>query len=188
MFALLGMGGAAGWRLILDAIHRRAAECLALRPGMSVLDVGTGSGRLAVRLGRQVGPSGEVVGIDISEKALREAERRAERTRLTHVHFTRAAAGAGHLGDARFDRAVLVAVLGEIADPPAALADLFRALKPGGLLSVTEVPFDPHRRREDDIRRLTAAAGFVEQNIVRGPLAVSLIFRRPPCRPGKIPV
>jgi ubiquinone/menaquinone biosynthesis C-methylase UbiE len=52
-----------------------------------------------------------------------------------------------------------VTVLGEIPDRLAALAEIGRALKPGGVLSVTEVLPDPHYQRPGTVRRLAAEAG-----------------------------
>lgn len=146
---------------------------------MRVVDVGCGPGRLTIRIARVVGSTGEVLGIDIDAKALRAAERRAARAGLRNVRFMQAGAGEGKLGEGRFDRAVLVAVLGEIRDRHAAMADQFRALEPGGILSVTEVAFDPHRRSPDDVRRLAGSAGFEEQAYVDAPLVFTINFRKP---------
>jgi len=63
----------------------------------------------------------------------------------------------------RFDRAVLVTVLGEIPDREAALREIFDALKPGGMLSVTEVIFDPHFQPRPTVARLARSVGFREQ-------------------------
>jgi len=111
--------GTAAWRFLVDAIHHRVVECLALAAGMSVADVGCGAGRLAVQIARVVAP-GEVVGIDISPKAVRAAERRAQSAGLFNARFIVAGTGNGTLREGRFDRAVFVAVLGEIPDRGAA--------------------------------------------------------------------
>jgi len=58
-----------------------------------------------------------------------------------------------------FDRALLVTVLGEIPDRVAALQEIRGSLKPGGLLSVTEVFPDPHYQRRDTVRQLAQQAG-----------------------------
>jgi ubiquinone/menaquinone biosynthesis C-methylase UbiE len=59
-----------------------------------------------------------------------------------------------------FDRAWLVTVLGEIPDRTAALANLFRVLKPGGTLSITEIFVDPHYQHRSLVIRLARMAGF----------------------------
>lgn len=59
-----------------------------------------------------------------------------------------------------FDRAWLVTVLGEIPDKESALAHIYRALKPGGTLSIAEVLPDPHYQRRATVLRLAQSAGF----------------------------
>ena len=58
---------------------------------------------------------------------------------VANVRFVQAGLGEGKLPEAAFDRELLCTVLGEILDREAALAEIFKALKPGGILSVTEV-------------------------------------------------
>jgi ubiquinone/menaquinone biosynthesis C-methylase UbiE len=91
---------------------------------------------------------------------LRRARERAAAAGLANVRFLEAAAGAGAIERGAFDRAILVTVLGEIPNRAAALAEIFAALKPGGVLAVTEILPDPHYQRESTVRRLAAAAGF----------------------------
>src|SRR5262245_2851536 len=159
---LASLGAALAWRL---ASRRRSLPCpvwlrwlveidnpftktnraevivghLGLKPGMTVLDVGCGPGRLTIPMARRVERDGCVVALDIQQGMLRRAEEKARSARLTNVCFTRGGAGEGHLARACADRAVLVTVLGEIPDRDAALREIFDALKPGGILSVTEI-------------------------------------------------
>jgi ubiquinone/menaquinone biosynthesis C-methylase UbiE len=67
--------------------------------------------------------------------------------------------GAGLPPDS-FDRAWLVTVLGEIPDRAAALRWIYRLLKPGGTLSITEIMGDPHYQRRSVVLRLGQEAGF----------------------------
>lgn len=173
------LAATAGWRLIVAVIHGRALRHLALAPGMSVLDVGCGPGRLSVQIARAVGPTGRVVGVDVDPKAVRTAVRRAEMSGLNNVRFLPMAFGEATFDDDGFDRAVLVAVLGEMRNPPAAMAAAFRALKPEGALAVTEVVLDPHRQKPDDVRRLAMLAGFEERELFTDALAYTITFRKP---------
>lgn len=75
--------------------------------------------------------------------------------------------GEGKLTHNRFDRVLLVTVLGEIPDREAALGENLAALKPGGILSVTEIIFDPHFQRLSTVNRLANAVGFEEVVFLR---------------------
>ena len=103
-------------------------ERLELEPGMAVLDAGCGPGRLAIPIARQVGPRGEVVAMDIQAGMLRRAREKAAAANLANIQFLEGGLGGGKLGRNRFDRSVLVTVLGEVPDREAALAEIFDAL------------------------------------------------------------
>ena len=137
-------------------------ERLELQPGMAVLDVGCGPGRVAIPIASKVGPEGEVVAVDIQPGMLRRAQEKARAAKVTNIRFLEAAVGEGKLPRDRFDRALLVTVLGEIPDRERALREIFDALKPGGRLSVTEVIFDPHFQSRQSVARLAYSAGFRE--------------------------
>jgi ubiquinone/menaquinone biosynthesis C-methylase UbiE len=66
----------------IQRLKRAAIEKCRLKPGMSILDVGCGTGLETMRLAKLVAPSGTVIGIDASEKFLTEARRRAVRLAL----------------------------------------------------------------------------------------------------------
>lgn len=59
-----------------------------------------------------------------------------------------------------FDRAWLVTVLGEVPAREAALREVYKALKLGGVLSIAEVIPDPHYQNQSTVRRLAEGAGF----------------------------
>jgi ubiquinone/menaquinone biosynthesis C-methylase UbiE len=162
-------------------VHRSDViiEHLDLQPGMTVLDIGCGPGRLTIPLARQVGPQGQVVAIDIQPGMLRRAQDKAIAANLTNIRFQEAAVGEGKLEPNQSDRALLVTVLGEIPDRPAALKEIFNALKPGGILSVTEIIFDPHYQRRSTILRLAAAVGFREKTFFGNRFAFTLNLEKP---------
>ena len=154
-------------------------ERLHLQPGMAVLDVGCGPGRLAVPTAQQVGQHGYVVAMDIQPGMLQRAEEKARAANLANIRFLQAGAGDGKLGRNQFDRALLVTVLGEIPRPEPALREIFNALKPGGILSVTEIIFDPHFQTRHTVRRLAEAVGFREQTFHGNRVAFTLNFAKP---------
>lgn len=153
-------------------------EHLELAPDMAVLDVGCGPGRVAVPLAERV-LDGEVVAVDIQEGMLRRAKEKAENAKLSNIRFLQTGAGEGNLERNRFDRALLVAVLGEIPDQRAALQEVFGALKPGGILSVTEIIFDPHFQSRRKVTQLAEAVGFREHKFFGTRLAFTLNLQKP---------
>jgi ubiquinone/menaquinone biosynthesis C-methylase UbiE len=136
---------------------------LELQPGMKVLDAGCGPGRVAVPLAKAVGPRGEVVAADIQPEMLDRAKEKARAASTSNITFAQLGLGEGKLPGSYFDRAVLVTVLGEIPDRHAALREIFCALKPGGVLSITETIFDPHYQRKAVVQELVSKAGFKEK-------------------------
>lgn len=133
---------------------------LDVRRGMCVLDVGCGPGRVTVPLAQAVGPAGRVVAIDLQDGMLERAREQVGRAKLENVWFVCADVGDAVVDTEAFDRAVLVSVLGEIPRREQALKKIFNALKPGGILSVTEVIFDPHYQSRKTITRLAVAVGY----------------------------
>lgn len=149
-----------------NPIARRQAErvvqLLDLAPGMRVLDVGAGIGRFSIPIAARVGADGEVVALDIQQEMLDSLAKRAGEAGLANIRTLRAAAGEGSVDADVFDRALLVAVLGEI--PPErrvpALREIYEALKPHGVLYVVEGPVDPHSLSRKSVARLGDDAGF----------------------------
>jgi ubiquinone/menaquinone biosynthesis C-methylase UbiE len=153
-------------------------EHLEIEPGMAVVDVGCGPGRLAIPAAMQVGPKGRVVAMDIQQGMLSRTRQRAEVADLENIEYLQASAGEGKLGQEQFDRALLVTVLGEIPDREAALREIFEALKPEGILSVTETMFDPHYQSRRSVTRLAEAVGFRERAFFGNRLAYTLHFEK----------
>ncbi len=157
----------------------RLIEHLNLAPGMRVLDAGCGPGRLTIPLAKAVGPGGEVVALDSQRGMLQKLAKRLEAEGIANVRPLQAGLGEGALQEGGFDRAVLAMVLGEVRDRGAAVRELYAALKPGGVLSVTEIFGDPDHRRPATVRREVEVAGFRLARRFGGFPAYTLNFERP---------
>jgi ubiquinone/menaquinone biosynthesis C-methylase UbiE len=132
-----------GWDLAVDSYDHgwgrlltpHAAVCVdraGLRPGDRVLDAATGTGAAAFLAAERVGPGGEVVGADISEKMVARATERA----AANTRFVRTDLESPTFDDASFDAALCAFGLMYAADPALALRQLARVLRPGGRLAV----------------------------------------------------
>ena len=114
--------------------RRRAADLAAIGPGGRALDVATGTGDLAVELGRRVGPEGEVVGSDFSEEMLTLARRKAPGLR-----FEWGNALDLPYEDGRFDAATVGFGARNFSDLDRGLAEMARVVRPGGRVVVLEI-------------------------------------------------
>jgi len=152
---------------------------LDLQQGMTVLDVGCGPGRLSIPAARKVGPRGKVAAMDIQVGMLQRCQEKARAENLTNIEFFHAGIGDKKLEHGKFDRALLITVLGEIPNREAALKEIFDALKPGGILSVTEIIFDPHFQRYSKVLQLASMAGFREKNRFGNSIAFTLNLEKP---------
>jgi ubiquinone/menaquinone biosynthesis C-methylase UbiE len=76
------------------------------------------------------------------------------------------------------DRVILAAVLGEIPDRDSALREVAGLLRPGGMLSITELVFDPHYQPRATVLELAQAAGFREMAFFGSRLAYTLNLTR----------
>jgi ubiquinone/menaquinone biosynthesis C-methylase UbiE len=122
-----------------DALRRRriVREALGAAPGERILDVGCGPGFYCAELAEEVGPSGSVVGVDASPPMLELAARRC--LGQEGVELRSGEAVSLPVDDASFDAALCVQVLEYVADPTVALAEMHRALRPGGRVVVWDV-------------------------------------------------
>jgi ubiquinone/menaquinone biosynthesis C-methylase UbiE len=133
---------AAGWekwddyfsRSMTFINHRLVADAR-LRPGMHVLDIGSGTGYPALLAGEVVGPTGRVMGIDLAESMLAVATRKAKARNLSHVTFRTGDATALPFDASSFDAVISRFCLMFLPEIPTALKGLVRILKPGGYVA-----------------------------------------------------
>lgn len=119
-------------------VKRIISELLAAGPGMSVLDVGSGTGDDARQIAESVGPDGRVVGLDHSPEMVAEARKRAANTPGL-LEFVEGDALALDFPDASFDRTRTERMLIHVPDPVAAVSEMVRVTKPGGLVVASDL-------------------------------------------------
>ncbi len=115
---------------MLRPLGAMAMEHLALQPGEGVLDVGCGTGDTSLGLGGIVGPTGSVLGVDISTPMVRRAAERA--ADVDHVNFVEADAQTHDLSDTAVDAVFSRFGVMFFEDPGEAFANILSALRPGG--------------------------------------------------------
>ena len=138
---------------------------LGLRPGLRILEIGPGPGRLLLPAASRILPGGEAVGIDIQPGMIERLKLRAEKAGVTNLTALLGDATQPHVAEASFDLVFLCTALGEIPDRATVLSQCHRALKPGGMLSITEKFGDPHYQSRSTVKRLAEEVGFRLQSI-----------------------
>jgi demethylmenaquinone methyltransferase/2-methoxy-6-polyprenyl-1,4-benzoquinol methylase len=116
--------------------RRRAADLAALAPGGRALDVATGTGDLAIELASRVGPTGEVVAVDFSERMLELAR---EKAKGLPIRFEVANALELPYGDDEFDAATVGFGARNFSDLERGLREMARVVRPGGAVVVLEI-------------------------------------------------
>ena len=141
-----------GMYRIRDAERRRhlVRQALGAGSGERILDVGCGPGFYVSELLDEVGEGGSVVGLDASAPMLELARRRC--AGRDNVEFGEADAAELPVADADFDAALSVQVMEYVPDLGPALAELERALRPGGRLVVWDVDWATFSLRSVDGR------------------------------------
>ncbi len=159
----------------VEVIRRSGIE-----PGMRVLDLGCGSGALALPLADFVGEQGGVIAMDLQSPMLQQLTSRMAPMDFHRILPVQASAYALPLANASVDACVMSSVLQEIPDRQRALREVGRVLKPGGILAVTEMLIDPDYPFKSTTVRLGEEAGF-EVEAVEGPFwNYTVRFRKTP--------
>ena len=160
---------------------------LELRPGMTVADIGAGTGYYSWRMAQRVGASGTVYAVDIQPEMIKLLERQMSRRGAANVKPVLGGLTDPRLPPGSIDLALMVDVYHEFEYPYEMLAAIVRALKPGGRLVFVEfrggdaaVPIKPlHTMTEAQVRKEAAIHALQWVKTARDlPWQNAIVFRK----------
>jgi SAM-dependent methyltransferase len=140
---------------------------LALQPGEVVLDLGSGAGVDVLLAAHGVGPSGRVIGVDMTPEMIAKARTIAATAGLTHVEFRQGRLEELPVDDATVDAVTSNCVINLVPDKAAVFREIHRVLRPGGRLVISDIVLDgmlPEALATDLLAYVGCVAGAMERD------------------------
>ncbi len=165
----------------------------ALKPGETVLDLGSGGGFDCFLAARAVGPTGKVIGVDMTPEMIARARDNARKVKATNVEFRLGEIEHLPIADATVDAIMSNCVINLSPEKEAVFAEALRVLKPGGRLAISDVvaiaPIPPELQSQaaalagciagatplDELKAMLARVGFGEVEVTIAPRSAEIV-------------
>ncbi len=122
-------------------------------PGQTVLDLGCGAGFDSLLAARRVGPSGKVMGVDMTFEMIAKARSNAESLSVINIELLLGEVEALPLADSSVDLVISNGVFNLCPEKPRVLSEVFRVLKPNGRLQMADILLEPHITTEERVTK-----------------------------------
>ena len=119
----------------------KVVEEIGIQPGNVVLDYGCGLGSFSIPTAKIVGEKGKVYALDIHPLALKRTKKKAQKKKITNIEFIHSDCDTG-LNDESVDIILFYDLLKSLLTPQKQLVELYRVLKPEGILCVKDIHSD----------------------------------------------
>lgn len=113
-------------------------KSLKLKPGMTVADIGAGSGRISLMMAEHVGDEGQVLAVDIQQEMLDLIRKKVKQRKIKNVELVKGTEKSPRLHESTVDLALMVDVYHEFEFPYEMMLELSQAMKPGGRIVFVE--------------------------------------------------
>jgi ubiquinone/menaquinone biosynthesis C-methylase UbiE len=147
-----------------------------IKPGMTVLEVGPGSGTYTIAAAKRIGETGRLVAIDIEPRIIERVQKRAAQERVTNIEAKVTNIYQLDEEGATFDLCFMITVISEIPEPVRALKEIHRVLKPGGTIAFSELLPDPDYPLARTVEKWASEAGFQLKEKIGNFFYYTLIF------------
>ncbi len=153
-----------------------------VQKGMTILEIGCGSGAYTPAVARAAGDSGQVYALDIQEGMLRQIQlklQRADNEDITNLQMVQGSASLLPFEKESLDLVYMVTVFQEIPDKAGTLKEIRRVLKRRGILAITELLPDPDYPWVTTTVRMGKAGGFRVEDVSGNIWNYTVRFRKP---------
>ncbi len=164
----------------------KALDLMEIQPGMTVADVGAGTGYMSLRIAKRVGPSGKVYANDIQPEMLDKLDENARRANLDNIETVLGSEADPRLPAGKMDLVLMVDVYHELSRPQEMLQAIRRSLKPNGRLVLVEykkedpsIPIrQDHKMSLPDIKIEVEAEGYKLDKVIDALPRQHIVFFR----------
>jgi ubiquinone/menaquinone biosynthesis C-methylase UbiE len=156
---------------------KKLVKRLALEKDFQVLEIGPGPGYFSPTIAQTL-PEGKLVLADIQQEMLNYAKKRIEKRSIKNVEYNLCDGKSFDFENESFDCVFMVTVIGEVENQKEYLEEIFRILKKGGVLSISELAGDPDKLAIDELVELVCTENFKVKKVYGNKINYTINFEK----------